>query len=202
MNRVNFLMQGMEINEVQASLISELIKDIPNEQLKNFLIFRMSYIEPMMSKELITKTALYEYRRIQMEQRIRAGEEPFETVEEVQNFVETYYKNKEIGYGLGKYYDFVVLGLDKDCNILNKYYINEHGSYYKLKSDEKAIVYDFLFKNQSRIGVVKYYTREEIESKVKQIENSREKVIEIDYKDNTIDPKVMKMMMKAKAKRI
>ncbi len=58
MNRIEFLMQGMEINEVQASLVSELISDIPNNQLKNFLIFRMSYIEPMMSKELITKTAL------------------------------------------------------------------------------------------------------------------------------------------------
>ena len=202
MNRVDFLMQGLNVNAVQASLVSELISDIPNEQLKNFLIFRMKFVEEFKSNELITKTALYEYRRLQMEQRLRDGEEPFDTVEQVQNFVETYYKNKDIGYGLGKYYDFVVLGLDKDCNILNKYHINEHGSYYKLKSDEKAIVYDFLFKNQSRIGVVKYYTREEIENKLKMIESQKEKVIEIDYKDNTIDPKVMEMMRKAKDRRI
>lgn len=200
MNRVDFLMQGLNINTVQASLVSELISDIPNEQLKNFLIFRMKFVEEFKSNELITKTALYEYRRLQMEQRLRNGEEPFDTVEQVQNFIETYYKNKDIGYGLGKYYDFVVLGLDKDCNILNKYYINEHGSYYKLTSDEKAIIYDFLFKNQSRIGVVKYYAREEIENKLEMIENQKEKAIEIEYKDNAINPKVMEMMKKVKDK--
>ena len=198
MNRIEFLMQGMEINEVQASLVSELISDIPNNQLKNFLIFRMSYIEPMMSKELITKTALFEYRRIEMQKRLEAGEKPFETAEQIQNYVETYYKNKDFGYGLGNYFDFVVLALDKDCNILNKSYINEHGSYLKLESSEKAVVYQYLLENQSRIGAVKYYSRKQVEEEKKLLENKKSEIIEIDYKDDVISPKIMEMMQKTK----
>ena len=59
MNRVQFLMQGLEINEVQASLVSELIKDIQNDKLKDFFgVFVCSFIDQYKSKELITKEAL------------------------------------------------------------------------------------------------------------------------------------------------
>jgi len=201
MNRVNFLMQGLNINEVQASLVSELIADVPNNQLKNFLVFRMKYIEPMMSNELITKTALFEYRKMQMEQKMRAGEQPFETVEEVQNFVETYYKNKEIGYGLGSYYDFVVIGMDNDCNLINKYAINEHGSYTKVDGESKAMIYNYLLEHQERIGVVKYFTREEVRQQKLLIENKKEAVEVLDIKDENIDSRVFDMM-KDKIKKI
>ena len=101
MNRVQFLMQGLDVNEVQASLISELIKDIPNDKLKDFLVFRMKFIDQYKSKELITKEALYEYQKLKTQYRLRAGENVFETVEQVQEYVEAHFKGKEIGYGLG-----------------------------------------------------------------------------------------------------
>ena len=201
MNRIEFLMQGLDINEVQASLLSELISDIPNHQLKNFLVFRMKYIEPMMSKDLITKTALFEYRKMKILRRVHSGEKVFSTIEQVQNFLETYYKGKEIGYGLGSYYDFVVIGMDKDCNLLNKYVINEHGSYAKINGDGKAMIYNFLLERQERIGVVKYFTREEAEQKKQLIESKKEVVKTIDVKDKSINSKVMDMM-KDKIKKI
>jgi hypothetical protein len=138
MDRIEFLKQGLEVNELQATLISELISDIPDNQLKNFLIFRMQYIEPMMSKELITKRALFDYRRIQTEKRVQSGERVFETVEDLAKFVETYYKGKDLGSGLATYEDFVIIGADKEGNLLNKFVVNEYGNYLKLDSSEEA----------------------------------------------------------------
>lgn len=182
-------MQGLEINEVQASLVSELIKDIPNEKLKDFLVFRMQFIDQYKSKELITKEALYEYNKIKIQHRLRAGEDVFETVEQVQQYVEAHFKNKEIGYGLGAYKDFVVIAMDRDCNLLNTYYA-PNGSFYKLTSVEKEKVYKFLFENQHRIGDVKripYY------DDTKQIEAPKKEVDE-----NNIAPKVLEMINKTK----
>lgn len=190
MNRVQFLMQGLEINEIQASLVSELIKDIPNEKLKDFLVFRMGFIDQYKSKELITKEALYEFQKIKIQHRLRAGEKVFENVEQVQVYIEAHYKNKEIGYGLGQYKDFVIVALDRDCNLLNTYYA-PNGHFYKLTSVEKEKVYNFLYNNQDRIGDIK---RVPFYDDTKQLEAPKK-----DEDANYIAPNVLKMINKAKA---
>lgn len=189
MNRVQFLMQGIDINEIQASIVSELIADIPNEKLKDFLVFRMKFIDQYKSKELVTKEALYAYQKIKIQHRLRAGEKIFETVEQVQEYVEAHYKGKEIGYGLGVYKEFVVVALDRDCNLLNTYYA-PNGHFYKLTSVEKERVYSFLLENQSRIGDIKripYY------DDTKQLEAPKQ-----EDDANYIAPKVIELMEKAK----
>jgi len=186
MNRIQFLMQGLDINEVQASLVSELIKDVPNENLKDFLVFRMRFIDQFKSKELITKEALFEYQKNKIEHRLRQGEKVFFNIEDMQNYIETYYKGKEIGYGLGNYKDFVIVALDRECNLLNTYYA-PNGSFYKLNSVEKQIIYNFLFENQHRIGDVKqiaYY-----DDDIKQIENHNKL-----ESDDCISPKMIEFL--------
>ena len=187
MNRIQFLMQGLEINEVQASLVSELIADVPNDKLKDFLVFRMKFIDQFKSKELITKEALFEYQKIKIEHRLKNNEKVFEKIEDMQQYIETYYKGKEIGYGLGQYKDFVVVALDRDCNLLNTYYA-PNGNYYKLTSTEKQVVYNFLFENQHRIGNIKHIPYYE---DIKQIENEK------DDDTNYISPKVMEILKRS-----
>lgn len=163
MNRVDFLKAGLEINEVQASLVSELISDVPNEELKNFLVYRMGFIDQYKSKELITKQALFGYRKMQIENRLRAGEKVFKFVSEVKAFVETYYKGSDVGYGLASYFDYVVIALNNDCELINKYKLTESGGFTKLNSIETAKIYEWLFENQHRIGdiqIVPYYETE------------------------------------------
>lgn len=190
MDRVNFLMQGLDINVVQASLINELIAEIPTDKLKDFLVFRMKFIDQFKSKELITKDALYEYQKLKIEHRLKKGEKVFEKIEDMQNYIETYYKGKDIGYGLGQYKDFVIVALDRDCNLLNTYYA-PNGNYYKLTSTEKQVVYDFLFNNQDRIGNIKHIPYYE---DVKQIENTKD-----DENINYIAPKVMEIINKKRS---
>lgn len=155
MNRVNFLQQGLELNEVQASLISELIKDIPNDKLKDFLVFRMNYVDKFKSKELITKDALFEYKKKMVESRLRTGEKVFETVEAIKVHIETFYKGQDLANGVANFYDFVVIALNGDCELINKYTVNEHGNYKRLDSIDSARVYKWFFENQHRLGDTK-----------------------------------------------
>ena len=156
MDRVEYLQKALEVNEVQAELISELIADVPDHMLKKFLVFRMSYIQPKMSKELITKNALFDFRRIMTEERLKRGERVFKSIEEVRQFLLNYYRGKDIVNGAANYYDFVIIGMDEDGNLINKYAQNEYGSFLKLNSEETAKVLKWLFENQHKIGAVDY----------------------------------------------
>lgn len=155
MDRIKFIMQGIGINEVQATLISELIKDIPNDRLKEFLIFRLNYVEEFKSNELITKTALFEFRKKQHLQAIQNNQFRFNSVDEVIVFCKTYFKNKDLCYGAANFFDYVVIYMDKDSNLLNKFKLTEQCNYSKLDSFDELKVYNWLFENQNRIGVVK-----------------------------------------------
>lgn len=89
-------------------------------------------------------------------------------MESMIKYIETYFKGKELGNGLASYYDYVVIGLDKDLNLINKYKVLENGGFYKLNSEEKTRVYTYLFENQHKIGSVEYvpyYKTTQIEHK-------------------------------------
>ena len=193
MNRVQYLQQALEINEVQADLLNDLISDIPDSRLKEFLIFRMNYVQPMMSKELITKTALFDFRKKMTEAQLRSGVKLFRTSDDVKEYLQTYYKGKEIANGAGNYYDFVVIAMDKDGELINKYVQNEHGTYKKLNNEEAGAVYQWCLNNQHKIGVVEYvpyYNPDE----VKQLENSQAAGLMKLTKDEEIAPNISSMM--------
>lgn len=184
MERIEFLMKGLEINEVQASLLSELIIDVPNNDLKNFLVFRMGFIEQYKSKELITKEALFAYNKNRIQSKLYLGEKIFKSVDEIKTHIETFYKKSDLANGVAKYYDYVVIALNADCELINKYALNDHGNYLKLNSLESAKVYQWFFENQERLGVVKIVPYHETE--LLQLE-------EIE-KNQTIDTKVLKLL--------
>jgi hypothetical protein len=156
MNRLQYLQMALEINEVQADLLNDLISDIPDDKLKEFLVFRMNYVQPMMSKELITKVALFDFRKKMIEIQLRAGVKVFSDLYEVKEFLQTFYRGKELANGAGDYYDYVVIAMDKDGELINKSVQNEHGSYKKLNNEDTGRVYEYFFENQNKIGVVKY----------------------------------------------
>ena len=193
MNRVQYLQSALEINEVQADLLNDLISDIPNDKLKEFLVFRMNYVQPMMSKELITKTALFNFKRKLVETQLRAGVNVFKDIYEVKEFLLTFYKGKEVANGAGNYYDFVVIAMDKDGELINKYVQNEHGTYKKLNNDETGTVLTWLFKHQQRIGVVEYvpyYNPDEL----KQLQHTQAAKLEKLVLEQPVDPKINSML--------
>ena len=183
MNRVKFLMEALEINEVQASLLSELIKDVQSDKLKDFLVFRMGYIDKFKSKELITKEALFDYQRFLIEDRLRAGEIIFANVEDIKKHIETFYKGKDLANGVANFYDFVVIALNSDCELINKYSMTTGGAYRKLHSIDSARVYKWFFENQHRLGDVKIVAVYDVAPKMLEAPK---------HEDGVIDAKVMK----------
>ncbi len=154
-NRIDFIKDALEINSIQAMIISEMISDIADDDLTKFLVFRMDFIQPMKSKDLITKEALYAYKRMRIERDIANGICPFTDKNSVHNYLQSFYKGREIANGAGNYKDFVVIALDKDGEYINKYAVNEHGSYKKLISSDVDNVLEWLLNNPTRIGNIK-----------------------------------------------
>ena len=184
MDRVKFLVDALEITQVQATIFNKLLLDIPNDKLMDFIVFRMSYIEPMQSKELITKNALFDFRKKQYLESVANGEFFFLNTDEVKEFCKTYFKGQDLCYGPADYFDYVIISMDKDGNLINKFVIND-GFYLKLTSQEEAKVYLWLFENQKRIGDIKVVPYFENKSKIL-IENKKE--------DITINDNVLKLL--------
>ncbi|MGG7049073.1 MULTISPECIES: hypothetical protein [unclassified Campylobacter] len=172
MNRVKFIQEALNANQTQALIISELIKPLKDEDLVPFFAFRASFIQPMQSAELITKNAVYAYRKQKTLQAIRAGEFRFKSVDGVVNFVREYFKNERLCYGAASFKDFVIIGVDAHGNLINHYAINQNtGKPKQLSSGEEYEVYSWLYEKQERIGVVKFIAqkeREQIEQKTEQ----------------------------------
>lgn len=177
--RINFISQALEINKVQAELLNMQMKDIPDNELKNFFVFRMNYIEPNMSKELITKNALFDFRKKQILNSIANGSFEFKDIEQLKKFCTTYFKNKDLCNGASNYFDYVVIGMNKDGDLINKFKTNESGHFLKIGSEKESEVYTWLFHNQKRLGVVNiipYYDtnmKYQLENKSNQIQSDK-----------------------------
>lgn len=157
MNRIEFIQKALDVNEIKANIINELIKPLADSELTKFFAFRTSFIQPMQSAELITKNAVYAYRKQKTLQAIKAGEFRFKKLQTLINFVQEFFKNERLCYGPASFKDFVIIGVDKDANLINHYAINQTtGKPKQLSSDSEIEVYEWLFKNQERIGVVKF----------------------------------------------
>lgn len=176
MDRVKFLIEALEINKTQAMIIDAMIKDIPDDKLMDFIVYRINFIEPMQSKELITKNALFSFRKKQYLQMIKQNDSFFKSVDDLKHFCKAYFKGQDLCYGASDFFDYVIIAMDKDCNLINKFVVND-GFYLKLTSQEEAKVYLWLFENQKRIGDIKIVPY--FESKTKAlVESKREEIID------------------------
>ncbi len=171
-DRIDFIKDALDVNEVKARIINELIKDIPDDKLADFFAYRLNFAEEKMSAELITKKAIFEYKRLLIQARLKSGEKIFKTISQLKKYLNDYYKGKDIsncGKGSG-FLEFVVIGMDKEGNLINKNVRNEFGSYLKLTADEEAVYLNWLLENQFRIGVVDYEAVARKEEILKQVE--------------------------------
>ena len=159
--RSKIIKEALNCNDTQAMIYDQVLKDIPDDKLIDFFVFRMRFIEPMKSNELITKEALFDYRRRQHIQKLKNGE-MFGTKEQLQDFLQTYYRGKDIGSGIRPFYDYVIIAIDREGNFINKYAVNDFGNFKKLNSEDIADVIDDLFNNPRKIGNVDYMQSKQI----------------------------------------
>ena len=167
MNRIQTIKEALGVNETQALITAELLKPLKDEDIIPFFAYRTNFIQPKQSSELITKNAVAAFRKQRALEAIRDGKFSFKNIEQLVEFVKTFFRNERLCYG-ATYKDFVIIGVDEHGNLINHYHINQAGKPVQLSSDDEAEVYAWLFKNQKRIGVIKYISEREIKEKEKE----------------------------------
>ena len=167
MNRIQTIKEALGVNETQALITAELLKPLKDEDIIPFFAYRTNFIQPKQSSELITKNAVAAFRKQRALEAIRDGKFSFKNIEQLVEFVKTFFRNERLCYG-ATYKDFVIIGVDEYGNLTNHYHINQAGKPVQLSSDDEAEVYAWLFKNQKRIGVIKYISEREIKEKEKE----------------------------------
>ena len=167
MNRIQTIKEALGVNETQALITAELLKPLKDEDIIPFFAYRTNFIQPKQSSELITKNAVAAFRKQRALEAIRDGKFSFKNIEQLVEFVKTFFRNERLCYGT-TYKDFVIIGVDEYGNLINHYHINQVGKPVQLSSDDEAEVYAWLFKNQKRIGVIKYISEREIKEKEKE----------------------------------
>ena len=161
MNRIQTIKEALGVNETQALITAELLKPLKDEDIIPFFAYRTNFIQPKQSSELITKNAVAAFRKQRALEAIRDGKFSFKNIEQLVEFVKTFFRNERLCYG-ATYKDFVIIGVDEYGNLINHYHINQAGKPAQLRSDDEAEVYAWLFNNQKRIGVIKYISEREI----------------------------------------
>ena len=167
MNRIQTIKEALGVNETQALITAELLKPLKDEDIIPFFAYRTNFIQPKQSSELITKNAVAAFRKQRALEAIRDGKFSFKNIEQLVEFVKAFFRNERLCYG-ATYKDFVIIGVDEYGNLINHYHINQAGKPVQLSSDDEAEVYAWLFKNQKRIGVIKYISEREIKEKEKE----------------------------------
>lgn len=167
MNRIQTIKEALGVNETQALITAELLKPLKDEDIIPFFAYRTNFIQPKQSSELITKNAVAAFRKQRALEAIRDGKFSFKNIEQLVEFVKTFFRNERLCYGT-TYKDFVIIGVDEYGNLINHYHINQVGKPVQLSSDDEAEVYAWLFKNQKRIGVIKYISEREVKEKEKE----------------------------------
>ena len=162
MNRIQTIKEALGVNETQALITAELLKPLKDEDIIPFFAYRTNFIQPKQSSELITKNAVAAFRKQKALEAIKEGKFSFKSVDQLAQFVKTFFRNERLCYG-ATYKDFVIIGVDEYGNLINHYPINQAGKPTQLDSDNEAEVYAWLFKNQKRIGVIKYISKAEVE---------------------------------------
>lgn len=167
MNRIQTIKEALGVNETQALITAELLKPLKDEDIIPFFAYRTSFIQPKQSSELITKNAVAAFRKQKALEAIRDGKFSFKNIEQLVEFVKTFFRNERLCYGT-VYKDFVIIGVDEYGNLINHYQINQAGKPVQLSSDSEAEVYAWLFENQKRIGVIKHVSEREVKEKEKE----------------------------------
>ena len=158
MDRIDFIKKALDVNEVKAAIINELIKDIPDSKLADFFAYRLNFVDEKMSVELITKKAIFEYKRLLIQARLKNGEKIFKSIPELKRFLQDYYKGKDIAScgGSSGFLEFVVIGMDKEGNLINRSAKTDFGAFEKLTAYEEAKFITWLLENQHRISFIDY----------------------------------------------
>jgi len=175
-----------DITQGDITIYDEVLRLISTDKLPQFAVSLIRNGGEMMRPDQMISTAVKKFEREAITETMRNGKR-ISNIEKFIEFIQYSFRGKSICNNvLGIYKPYVIIGMDRDGNLVNQF------NWKKLSSEDEAIFYDWAFKNQSQIGIVKHV--EQIEEQLK-IENKAPDAVE----DLTIvSSKVAKMIGQSK----
>lgn len=146
-----------DITEATITIYGEIMKMIPTDELAQFAVQLIREGGHMMRPDQMLSEAVKKYEQKIITARLQNGSR-IGDYDRFIEFLQYSFRGKPICNGMtGVYKPFVVIGMDREGNLVNQF------NWKKLSSHDEQQVYQWLFNNQSRIGIV-----EHIEPKIEQ----------------------------------
>ena len=174
----------------------KILELVDTNKLIDFSIYMDSFRGEYVSVEVAMNKAINSYKKALILNSIKKGIKAFKNVKELVKFVKEAYRGEDLfsGHKGSPYIEGVVICVDDDGNLRNKFVVNKNGVFQRLDSVDEKRVWEYLFAHQEKIGAVEY---KQVEIK-NTIEDKKDDLVEVSK-----DTMAFKMCEKlAKEKRI
>lgn len=174
----------------------KVLELVETNKLIDFSIYMDYFRGEYVSVEVAMNKAINSYKKALILNSIKKGIKAFKNVKELVKFVKEACRGEDLfsGHKGSPYIEGVVICVDDDGNLRNKFIVNKNGVYERLDSADTRRVYEYLFNHQEKIGAVEY---KQVEVK-NAIEDKKDDLVKVSK-----DTQAFKMCEKlAKEKRI
>lgn len=148
-------------SEVKALQYLALLNGIPDSEIINFANYALKHKREFDSRDSYVARAVESFKASLALMAIREGKFSFKDRAEMVAFIKQNFRGKELVSGAKPFLPYVVIALDENATLVNKFRVTDYGKFIPLSSDDVTLVYDYLFANQQRIGDVKYISQSE-----------------------------------------
>ncbi|QKF64576.1 hypothetical protein [Campylobacter corcagiensis] len=155
----------------------KVLEGIETDKLIDFSIYMDTFREEFVSVDVAMQRAVNAYKKALILSEIKKGKKALKSIKEVERFCKLAFRGEDLFSGCkgSPYIEGVVICIDDEGNLRNKFIVNKNGVFQRLDSFDTKRVWEYLFKHQERIGVIEYK-----EVKVSQIEKKDEKLKVLD----------------------
>lgn len=133
----------------------KVLSKIKTDDLIDFKIFVLANKDKFETFETALVRLAKEFEAGLLLKAIRKGQFKFSDKETMIAFIRANFKGKEIASGVGTYKDLVTISMDTEGYLINRYTLK------KLTSSDENDFWDFLFKEQFKIGLIRHISTKE-----------------------------------------
>ncbi|PKZ28675.1 hypothetical protein CYJ41_07910 [Campylobacter ureolyticus] len=136
----------------------KILEMVDTNKLIDFSIYMDSFRTQYINMEVAMTKAINAYKKALILNSIKKGVKALKSIKEVEKFCKEAFREEDLfsGHKGSPYIDGVVICVDENGNLRNKFIVNKNGVFARLDSSDEKRVWEYLFAHQEKIGVVEY----------------------------------------------